>query len=154
MALAAASLVMLNSANRLEAAASAASRRAASCTGLPVECATIFGRAWSRSRPEVRPGEATLPANTTSGRRSLIEVPPNEPDQRVDCRLGIGALSTKMNSRAFAQLQAHHPHDAFGIDPASHTVTAEVNLRFEALGELGELHRGSGVKPDLMRNDS
>src|SRR5215470_18829984 len=114
MAPAAASPAVLNSASRLEAAASAVSRRATSCVGLPAECTTIFGRTWSRSRPEVSPGEATLPANTTSGRRSLIEVPPHEPDQRVDRRLGIGPLSTKMNRRAFAQLEAHHPHDAFG----------------------------------------
>src|SRR5215471_4957546 len=137
MAPAAASPAVLNSASRLEAAASAASRRATSCVGLPAECATIFGRAWSRSRPEVRPGEATLPANTTSGRRSLIEVPPDKFDQSVDRRLGIGPPRAEMHRRAFAQLEPHHPHDALGVDPAGDAVAAEMNLRLEALGELG-----------------
>src|SRR2546423_8616252 len=91
--------------------------------------------------------------NTSSGRRSFIEIPPDKLDQSIDGRPGIGSVSPKMHGRSFTQLEAHDPDDAFRIDPVGHAVAAEVDLRFETLGKLSELHRRSCVKPDLMGDD-
>ena len=65
--------------------------------------------------------------------------------QRIDGGLRIGTRGLEMDRCALAQLEPHDPHDALGVDPAgagfAGTLAAQMDLGFECLGKLDQLHR-------------
>src|SRR5579863_8199418 len=93
------------------AAASAASKRRRSSAGLLAETAATGWRSASLIWPAARPGEATLPSKTRSGRFVLIEIALDQGHQGVHGCVRIGPGGAEKDRCAFAQLQAHHPDD-------------------------------------------
>ena len=66
-------------------------------------------------------------------------------------RLLLGAQEQR---RALGRLGRHHLDDGLGVDPRTFRADSAIDLRRKSLGELGELHRGPRVEPDLVGDEN
>src|SRR5215472_2772349 len=99
------------------------------------------------------PGAAGRPSMRWAVRRvlwSIQKILIYQCHQRIQRCLRVLALRAKIDGGVLWRLCRHDLDDALGVDPGSVRREAEIDLRFECLGKLGELDRRPGVQPDLM----
>src|SRR6478735_4790203 len=80
----------------------------------------------------------------------LIELACDDIDERSERGGSIFAAGLEMKHFALGRLDAHDLHRALGIGPRAGRAGRDLYTGAEALGGLGKLHRGPGMKPDLV----
>src|SRR5205085_8170392 len=81
---------------------------------------------------------------------SILEISIDKRHQRVQCGLGIASLGAKIDRRILRRLGRHDLDDALCVNPGPVRRQAKIDARFESLREFGQLHRGTGMQPDLV----
>lgn len=65
----------------------------------------------------------------------ILEISFNQRDQRLDGRVGIGALGAKINDAILWRLGRHDLDNAFGVNPRAVRGETEVDARLEPFGK-------------------